>query len=33
MCINAMQCFLTIFSLGPRSSGCIGDILTKPSYQ
>ena len=32
MCTSALQCFLTVFSLGARSSGCIGDILTKPSY-
>lgn len=32
MCINALQCFLTVFSLGPRSSGSVGDVLVQPSF-
>lgn len=32
MCTSALQCFLTIFSLGPRSSGSIGDVILQPSY-
>lgn len=32
MCTSVVRCFLTIFSLGPRSSGGIGDMLLRPSY-
>lgn len=33
MCTNLIQCFLTIFSLGPRSSGGIGDMLLRQSFK
>ena len=29
MCTTMVQCFMTIFSLGPRSSGGIGDMLVR----
>ena len=32
MCTSLMQCFFTIFSLGPRSSGSVGDVLLRQSY-
>lgn len=32
MCYNMIQCFTTVASLGPRSSGSIGDVLLRPSY-
>ena len=33
MCTSLMQCFFVILSLGPRSSGSIGDILLRQSYK
>ena len=32
MCTSVLQCFLTVFSLGPRSSGGIGDVILRQSY-
>ena len=32
MCTSLMQCFFVILSLGPRSSGSIGDVLLRQSY-
>lgn len=32
-CSTTFQCFFTVFSLGPRSSGGIGDTMTKMSYR
>lgn len=32
MCTSVWKCVLTIFSLGPRSSGSIGDMLIRQSY-
>ena len=31
-CMNMFQCFFTMFSLGPRSSGGIGDMMVRESY-
>jgi Ion transport protein len=31
-CTTVFHCFLTIFSLGPRSSGSIGDMMVRESY-
>jgi predicted GIY-YIG superfamily endonuclease len=31
-CTSVRHCFFTIFSLGPRSSGSVGDVLTRQSY-
>ena len=31
-CSTVSHCFLTVFSLGPRSSGGIGDTLERESY-
>lgn len=31
-CSSMIHCFLTVFSLGPRSSGSIGDVMTDISY-
>jgi len=31
-CYNVFQCFFTMFSLGPRSSGGIGDMMIRESY-
>jgi len=31
-CSTAIQCFLTVFSLGPRSSGGVGDVMLRQSY-
>lgn len=31
-CTSVRHCFFTIFSLGPRSSGSIGDMLLRMSY-
>lgn len=31
-CSTMIHCFLTVFSLGPRSSGSIGDVMTDISY-
>lgn len=33
MCINLLQCFFTVLNLGPRSTGSIGDVLLRPSYE
>ena len=33
MCSSLMQCFFVVFSLGPRSSGSLGDILIRQSYR
>lgn len=32
VCISIWQCVLTIFSLGPRSSGSVGDLIERQSY-
>lgn len=32
ICSDLIQCFFTIFSLGPRSTGSVGDVLLRPSY-
>jgi len=32
MCTSIWQCVLTIFSLGPRSSGSVGDVIQRMSY-
>ena len=32
-CMNVFQCFMTMFSLGPRSSGGIGDMMRRESYE
>jgi inositol 1,4,5-triphosphate receptor type 1 len=32
VCISIWQCVLTIFSLGPRSSGSVGDVIERQSY-
>ena len=32
-CTSVFHCFLTILSLGPRSSGSIGDMLVRESYK
>lgn len=32
-CTSVFHCFLTIVSLGPRSSGGLGDMLVRESYQ
>lgn len=32
-CSSMVHCFLTVFSLGPRSSGSIGDTMTRVSYR
>ena len=31
-CHSVFQCFFTMFSLGPRSSGGIGDMMIRESY-
>ncbi len=33
MCSSAWQCYLTVFSLCPRSTGCIGDVMQKQSFK
>lgn len=33
MCSSAWQCYLTVFALCPRSTGCIGDVMQKQSYK
>jgi hypothetical protein len=32
-CTTVFHCFLTVFSLGPRSSGSIGDMMVRESYK
>ena len=32
LCVGMFHCFTTIFSLGPRSSGSVGDMLIRQSY-
>lgn len=32
LCSSMVHCYLTVFSLGPRSSGGIGDMLTDISF-
>merc|ERR1712183_647438 len=32
MCYTMIQCFTTVASLGPRSSGSVGDVLLRPTY-
>ena len=32
LCVGVLHCFTTIFSLGPRSSGSVGDMLIRQSY-
>lgn len=31
-CVNNWQCFITVLAYCPRSTGCIGDLMRKPSY-
>lgn len=31
-CMDAMQCYLTVFNLGARSAGCIGDVMNYISF-
>ncbi len=33
MCSSLMHCFFVIFSLGPRSSGSLGDVIVRQSYR
>lgn len=32
LCVGVFHCFTTVFSLGPRSSGSVGDMLIRQSY-
>lgn|SRR3990167_2893810 len=32
LCHTLLQCFTVVASLGPRSSGSVGDVLLRPSY-
>lgn len=32
-CTTVFHCFLTVFSLGPRSSGSVGDMMVRESYK
>lgn len=33
MCSNLLHCFFTVLAFGPRSSGSIGDVLIRPSFE
>ena len=32
-CTSVFHCFLTVFSLGPRSAGSVGDMMVRESYK
>lgn len=32
LCVDVLHCLSTVFSLGPRSSGSVGDMLIRQSY-
>lgn len=32
LCIGVWHCFTTVFSLGPRSTGSIGEVILRQSY-
>jgi len=33
LCVDMIQCFITIVTLGPRSSGGVGDVILRQSYR